>query len=51
MKKIFLILFVLLVSGCTTNYNLEISENSFKESIDIKINKSEIPTETNPDGI
>ena len=51
MKKIILILFVLLVTGCTTNYNLEISENSFKESIDIKINKNEILTEPDPEGI
>lgn len=43
MRKIIFIFIVLLVCGCTANYNLEITEESFKETIDIKISKSLIP--------
>lgn len=47
MKKIiFLIIFILFVCGCEANYNLEISNNSFKESINIVIDKTEMPSET-----
>lgn len=46
MKKVIFLLFVLLVSGCSANYNLEISNDSFKENINVKIEKSLIPTTT-----
>lgn len=44
MKKVILIISLLFISGCTTSYNLEISNDSFKENITVYINKSEIPT-------
>ncbi len=45
MKKLLIfLLIVFLLSGCTSNYNLEISNNSFKENINATINKNEIPT-------
>ena len=43
MKKIIFEFLCLLVCGCTANYNLEITEENFKETIDIKISKSLIP--------
>lgn len=46
MKKIFAILFLILLSGCTTNYNLKISNDSFEENISVHIDKSEIPSYT-----
>lgn len=47
MKKIiFLLLFILFACGCEANYNLEISNNSFKENVDIIINKNEIPSQS-----
>jgi len=44
MKKIVFLLLILLVSGCTSNYELEISNDSFKENISVVINKDEIPS-------
>lgn len=47
MKKIlFIIPLILLISGCSSTYNLEIGNDSFKEDIDIKIDKTEIPSES-----
>ena len=46
MKKIIFLLLILLVSGCSANYNLEISNDSFKENINVKINKNLIPEHT-----
>lgn len=43
MKKIIIILVCILLCGCTTKYNLEISNNSFKENIDITIDKEDHP--------
>ena len=43
MKKILVIICLFFLSGCTSNYNLEISNNSFKENLTVYINKSEIP--------
>ena len=37
MKKIFVLLILFLLCGCTTTYELKISNNSFKENIDITI--------------
>ena len=51
MKKILLLFIFFLVCGCSANYNLEIANNSFKENIDIRILKSEIPASTNNDGV
>lgn len=47
MKKILVItLLILFISGCSTTYNLEIGNDSFKENINIKIDKTEIPDES-----
>ena len=44
MKKYFVvILLTLMLCGCTAEYNLDISNNSFKENISVNINNSEIP--------
>lgn len=43
MKKIYLLILILLICGCSANYNLEIKEDSFYEKIDVIINKSDIP--------
>ena len=44
MKKIFtIVLFCLVLCGCSTTYNLEIDGNRLKESINVKIDKSLIP--------
>lgn len=51
MKKIIFLILILLVSGCTSNYNLEISNDSFKENINIKIDKDLIPTESTQENI
>lgn len=40
MKKIILLILILLVSGCTTEYNLTIENNKFNENIKIDISKS-----------
>lgn len=41
MKRKFLILILLLLlTGCSTNYNLKVSNNSFKENIDLVIEKN-----------
>lgn len=37
MKKVFLVLLLLLLCGCTSNYNLKISNNKFEEKINIVI--------------
>lgn len=50
MKKILILLLLILLCGCTSSYNLEISNDSFKESINMYIDKSIIPT-TTQDGI
>ena len=42
MKKFFIIILCILACGCTTKYNLEISNNSFKENIDVVIDKDDI---------
>ena len=47
MKKIlFIIPLILFISGCSSTYNLEIGNDSFKENINIKFDKAEIPTES-----
>lgn len=47
MKKIlFIIPLILFISGCSSTYNLEIGNNSFKENIEIKFDKTEIPNES-----
>ena len=47
MKKIlFIIPIILFISGCSSTYNLEIGNDSFKENINIKFNKTEIPSES-----
>lgn len=51
MKKIILLMIILFVSGCSAEYHLEISNDSFKEKIKIIIDKSEIPTETYPEDV
>lgn len=51
MKKIILILLILVVSGCSTQYNLKIDGKKFKEDINIIINKSEIPAPSPIDGV
>ena len=45
MKKFILVLFIFILSGCSATYNLEIDGDTFKENIDIIINKSEIPND------
>ena len=45
-KTIFLILFILFMCGCEANYNLEISNDSFKENINIIIDENEIPSQS-----
>ena len=48
MKKIlFLIIFCFLLTGCTVNYNLEIDNESFKESITGNILNSELESDDN----
>ena len=42
MKKVFIIILCVLACGCTTKYNLEISNNLFKEDIDVIIDKDNI---------
>lgn len=45
MKKIIFIISILfLLSGCTSSYNLEIKNDEFIESIDVKILNEEIPS-------
>jgi len=51
MKKILIVFMFFLVCGCSVDYNLEISNNSFKENIDVKISKSEIPDKSTNDGV
>lgn len=45
MKKWIFLVLALLLTGCSAEYNLEISNDSFKEKIVSYIDKSEIPTE------
>lgn len=46
MKKIlFLIPLVLIISGCSSTYNLEIGNDSFKEQINMNFDKTQIPSE------
>lgn len=48
MKKIlFLIMICFLLTGCTVNYNLEIENNSFKETITGSVLNSEIENDRN----
>lgn len=41
MKKIFILIALLFLSGCTVNYNLEIEDNNIKENINGDIYKNE----------
>ncbi|MGM9876067.1 MAG: hypothetical protein ACI310_02430 [Bacilli bacterium] len=41
MKKIFFVISLFLLSGCTINYNLEIDENQIKENISGEVSKEE----------
>ena len=41
MKKIFILIICIFVGGCTTKYNLEISNNSFKEKINVTIDRDD----------
>ena len=41
MKKIILLLMIIFVSGCSAEYNLEYSDNTYKESLFINGNKNE----------
>lgn len=43
MKKIMMIFACVILCGCTSKYTLEINNDSFKEIIDIVIDKNEIP--------
>ncbi len=45
-KLIILLLLTFLLAGCTSKYNLEISNNSFKEDINAVIKKDEIPKDS-----
>lgn len=48
MKKIlFLITICLFLTGCTVNYNLDITDNNFKETITGNVTKEEIKKEEN----
>lgn len=49
MKKLLILVLSLFICGCTSKYTLEISNDSFKENIDVVINKNEIPTKTHED--
>lgn len=51
MKKILFLLIILLLSGCSVNYDLEISENGFSENISGEISKDEfdMPSQENAD--
>jgi len=49
MKKIFTIIILFLLCGCSSEYTLEISNDNFKENIKSYIYKSEIPTVTYKD--
>lgn len=51
MKKIVFFIVLFLVCGCSANYNLEISNDSFKENINIMIDKSQIPEKSKYEGI
>ena len=51
MKKIILLFLLFLVCGCSVDYDLEISNNSFKENINIKILKSQIPDSSSVNGV
>lgn len=45
-KNLAILLICLITCGCTTEYNLDISNDSFKENINISIDKSEIKSES-----
>ena len=45
-KMLFLVPLILFISGCSSTYNLEIGNDSFKENINIKFDKTEIPSES-----
>ena len=51
MKKFVLLILILLVSGCTTEYNLTIENNKFKEDIKIGISKSLIDNTSTMPGV
>ena len=51
MKKIILLILIILVSGCTAEYNLTIENNKFKEDIKIGISKSLIDNEPTIPGV
>lgn len=50
MKKILMILSILLLTGCTINYDLEINSNSINESITGSISKNEFDDITDESG-
>lgn len=41
MKKLIIFVLFIFITGCSVDYNLEVSNNSFKEKIDVVIDKSE----------
>lgn len=45
-KLLFIIILILFISGCSSTYNLEIANDSFKENINLKFDKNEIPSES-----
>ena len=51
MKKIILFFLIIFISGCTSEYNLTIENNSFKENINISINKNLIPEQSTISGV
>ena len=50
MKKIiFLLLICLLLTGCTVNYNLDINDNNFKETLTGNVLNTELNNNDNTD--
>lgn len=50
-KMLFIIPLILFISGCSSTYNLEIGNDSFKENINIKFDKAEIPSQSSYEDI
>ena len=51
MKKVILLVLIIFITGCTSEYNLTIENNSFKENINISINKNLIPEPSSIPGV
>lgn len=46
LKKLLIVILLIFLTGCSSEYTLKVNNNSFKENIDIVIPKSMIPTLT-----